>query len=763
MIVPDRLPVEIRTSNRTVLWKVEQRDGKPTKVPYIPSQPAKRASSTDSTTWGSFDLAYAAYMDGKADGAGVVLGDGLIGVDLDHCRDPKTGTITPEASAIITALDSYAEVSPSGCGVHILVHGALPAGGRRKGMVEVYSDKRFFTLTGNHLDWTPTTIEDRTPQLAALHAKLFGPTGNGRERTASRATSTIVSDDDATLVDRARHAKNGDKFTALWMGDTSGHGGDDSAADLALCSHLAFWTGADAGWMDRLFRQSGLMRPKWDRRHGAQSYGRLTIQRALGNCRETYRGPTRTDPAPDPERPANMAANEHLSDMGNARRLVAVHGADLRYCHTWGGWVAWDTRRWLRDDSGEAVRRGKDVVRTIYREASGCTDKDQRTALAKHAARCESESKVRAMLAMAESEPELVIRPEDFDQDLWLLNVQNGTLDLRTATLRPHRREDLITKLAPVVYDADAAAPTWAAFLDRIFDGNADLIAFIQRAIGYSLTANMREQAWFLLHGPGRNGKSTLLRTITDLLGDYATWTPTSTLLAKRGEHVENDLARLRGARMVAAVEAEGGRRLAEALVKQLTGGDAVTARFLYSEYFTFTPVFKLWFGTNHRPEIRGTDLAVWRRIRLVPFVVTIPEAEQDSELPDKLRAEFPGILRWAVEGCLAWQRDGLGWAEAVREATSEYRSSQDIIGEFLAECCVVEQDASVGATDLYRAYVAWCEQAKEHPESQRRFGDTLSERGFTSVRHRGTNRKTRVGVRLVSEQSEPLFRKVSL
>jgi putative DNA primase/helicase len=213
---------------------------------------------------------------------------------------------------------------------------------------------------------------------------------------------------------------------------------------------------------------------------------------------------------------------------------------------------------------------------------------------------------------------------------------------------------------------------------------------------------------------------------------------------------------------MVAAVETEGGRRLAEALVKQVTGGDKVTARFLFSEYFEFEPEFKLWLATNHKPEIRGTDHAVWRRIRLIPFAVKIPDAQQDKNLGEKLRLEYPGILRWTLDGCLAWQKHGLGLPDPVKEATTEYRQSMDLIGAFLDECCAIEPGAVVGATPLYVAYAAWCDEAKEHSESQRSFGDALNERGFTSGRHRGTNRKTRIGLRLVSErseQSEPLFR----
>ena len=275
------------------------------------------------------------------------------------------------------------------------------------------------------------------------------------------------------------------------------------------------------------------------------------------------------------------------------------------------------------------------------------------------------------------------MRPDALDTDPWLLNVENGTLDLRTGQLHRHRPDDLITKVAPVHYDPEAVCPTWDMFLKRIMAGDEALVHYLQKIFGYSLTGVAREQCIFLAYGGGANGKSTAITAVTSVIGAYAQHTPTETLLVKRNDGIPNDVARLHGARLVTAAEAECHRRLAEALVKQLTGGDKIAARFLHGEWFEFTPGFKVVLAVNHKPAIQGTDHAIWRRIRLIPFTVTIPAKEQNKTLSEKLHAGNAGILRWAVDGCLAWQQDGLDPPSAVSEATAAYRDEMDTVGAF--------------------------------------------------------------------------------
>jgi len=424
-----------------------------------------------------------------------------------------------------------------------------------------------------------------------------------------------------------------------------------------------------------------------------------------------------------------------LSELGNAERLVARHGKDIRYCHEWNKWLIWTGTHWQIDLTGEVERRAKETIRAIYSEAAEIEDEEKRAALAKHAAKSETNRAISAMVELAKSEPGIPVLSDQLDSDIWLLNCKNGTLDLRTGELRPHDRKDYITKIIPVEYNPYADFVEWAKFLDRIMNGNRELISFLQRGVGYSLTGSTREQCLFMLYGSGANGKSTFLEAIAETLADYAQRTPTDTLLAKDTSGISNDIARLKGARFVVASEVEEGKRMAESLAKQMTGGEKMTARFMRAEYFEFMPHFKLWIGTNHKPVIRGTDHAIWRRIKLIPFNVTIPEPERDKELPNKLRKEKAGILNWAVMGCMDWLKDGLGEPEEVVKATGEYRSEMDVLTRFISDCCVTNTQKCTKSSELYRKYTEWSKDNGEFTLSQTKFSTRLQEKGFSKIR----------------------------
>jgi putative DNA primase/helicase len=438
----------------------------------------------------------------------------------------------------------------------------------------------------------------------------------------------------------------------------------------------------------------------------------------------------------------------HLTDTGNGKIFAHRHGQDVRFCHDSKKWLMWDDRRWVPDRTGEINRRAKETAIHMMHSATRLKDVDRQHSLVKHALKSQYESRIRAMIALAQSEPGISVTEADLDSDQWLLNVQNGTLNLKTGQLGQHRREALLTNLAPVEYDKKALCPIWDKFLADIMGGDNDLIRFLQKTIGYSLTGSTREQVFFILFGTGANGKSTFINTIHKLLGSYALQTATQTILTKQGTSIPNDVARLKGARFVSAVETEFGKQLAESLVKQLTGGDKMTARFLYGEYFEFHPTFKLFLAANHKPVIKGSDHAIWRRIRLVPFNVTIPTQKQNKNLVDDLSAELPGILRWAVEGCMLWQSEGLEPPDSVKGATGDYQSEMDVIGDFIAECCVIVPDAKTPFKDLFSKYSLWSSKNGDDFPDQKEFARGLAERGFTAGKN-GALGRYRSGIRL--------------
>jgi putative DNA primase/helicase len=436
------------------------------------------------------------------------------------------------------------------------------------------------------------------------------------------------------------------------------------------------------------------------------------------------------------------------TDTGNAERLAAHRGDRLRFCSTWDKWLVWDDTRWRLDELNRVHHFGKEVIRMIPQEADGISDRTVRVTILEHAERSEAMRGRQAIVRLAETDPTLTIRHSELDTDPWLLNCANGTIDLRTGQLHPHDRTQLLSKLVPIAYDPAAACPMWTAFLDRIMGGRAELVAFLQRAVGYTLTGQVGEQVLFFLHGGGSNGKSTLLRVLLDVLGDYGEAGAPDLLLAKHGEAHPTELADLVGKRLVVCQEVDAGRAFAEATVKQLTGGDIIKARRMHENFWQFAPTHKLFIAANHKPTVKGSDHAIWRRIRLIPFTVTIKDEEKDPELPQKLAQELPGILRWAVEGCLAWQREGLRPPAEVLGATDEYREEQDLFGAFLADVCEVGPELRVSVKELYTAYERWCIRNGEQAMTGRRVGDRMTDRGFKRAKSNGVRLYVGIGIR---------------
>lgn len=490
------------------------------------------------------------------------------------------------------------------------------------------------------------------------------------------------------------------------------HGGDTAAAYKAAKQYLGLWEDAP--------------RPKvyvnGDRPHHAKDDGED------GDAPEQYRD----------------------TDMGNARRMYAYAGGRLFYVPAFNKWYTWAGTHWEEDGTFRVLDMAKRTVLSMYAELATCTADDERKRRRAWIQQSESRKHLDNMIALLRSEPGISILPDALDQHPMLLPCRNGTLDLTTGQLLPPDPAHRLTQRIDLDYDPAATCPLWEKFLDRIMGGNGELIGFIQRLIGHALTGDVSGKYLVFLYGPsGNNGKSTMVETIMRLLGPFALKSPTEMVMAKsyRGGGIPNDIARLRGVRFTVTNEVDAGMTLSESIVKDLTGGDTLTARFMRAEYFDFRPSHKLWMVGNHRPEIRGTDAAIWDRVKLIPFNVEIPKGERDKQLGAKLAAELPGILKWAVDGCLAWQRDGLNAPDLVTHAVADYREEQDTLGQFLAECCEVGPTYTAAAGALYQAYEAWAKQNGGVPLSGNKFGGDMERRGYPALRVGGI--RSRRGLQL--------------
>jgi len=427
---------------------------------------------------------------------------------------------------------------------------------------------------------------------------------------------------------------------------------------------------------------------------------------------------------------------QHLTELGSAKEMVSSYGENIRYIPQFGKWLLWDGYRWCFDETGEVSRLAKANALSQYEKIAQLDDFNQRQQMSRFAAKSESRQAIESTIHLAKTEGGIPLRVEDLDKNSYLLGVANGVINLRTGGLRLETKEEYITKQAPVEFNPNATCPRWFEFLNEAMDGNNEMIEYLKRIVGYSLSGDTKEQVLFFLFGHGANGKSVFVNTIQDLLGDYAMQTPVSTLMTRGKGSINNDVARMRGARFVATTETEEGSKFNESEIKLLTGGDTITCRFLRQEFFEFRPEFKIWISGNHKP-VPGDGHSIWRRLILIPFEVIVDEADQDKELPLKLKKELSGILNWAIEGCLEWQEEGLKTPQKILDAISEYKSEMDRVRTWMDECCQSKPKvgAEIKASELYSSYKSWAIENGEWAMSQRIFGNKLTEKGFKKTR----------------------------
>ncbi|MFD1441416.1 phage/plasmid primase, P4 family [Lacticaseibacillus hegangensis] len=756
----EKIPAELRSLKQ---WGLFRRIWQPakkkyTKIPYS-ALTGTKTSSTDPSQWVTFDEALTALQAYDLDGLGFFFANGYAGIDVDHIggdldRLAAGNTDDNTAWEFMTAFKSYTERSMSGEGIHIIIKGEVPGTRRRKGNVEMYDSGRFFAMTGDAIGPYHDINVPSQDDFKRIYSKYLEPKTVISLPSERETTPNNLSEDE--IIGKMLASKSGPRIKLLLNGGWESQYTSQSEADLAFANDLAFWTGRDFARMDSIFRQSSLMRGKWDEKHGKTTYGVATLNRAINDTRETYH-PERTKPKYHLGFITNDGGPKKFpprswDDTGNADRFVDRYGNLARYSYVDHAWYIYNGSFWELDQRGLLRSMIDAVVADLKNEKPKTPPEvDPDKAEKEWAKFCKQSRSNRAKRGMEEElQHRLPITADEFDADQTLLNVDNGYVDLSDGTLHDHDIKKMFSKQSEVEYSDTVDAPEWQAFLEQTFAGDKDLIDYIQKAVGYSLTGSVEEQVMFILYGTGRNGKSVFMDTLKHIAGSYSrTMQAKSIMVQQSSSSANSDIARLKGARLVSASEPNEGVRLDEGLIKELTGGESVTARFLYGSEFEFKPEFKLWLSTNHKPIIRGTDDGIWRRLMLIPFTVQVPENKVDKKLTYKLERESVGILNWAVDGALKWQQEGLQPPQSVKDASLEYRNEMDVLELFVSDACEKGPGYEAPAGQLYQLYVQWCDKTGEYKMRKQKFSGEMQKK-FNYARKR--DGRFYVGVRIKSD-----------
>ncbi|MBN6824725.1 DNA primase [Staphylococcus caprae] len=713
------IPDELKQLNNWCVWKFENRNGKRTKIPFNAAT-GEFAKSNDKSTWSSYETAVNAE---GVDGIGFFFEPPYLGIDIDDIDDDlhrfKQGDkLDNIVSEFNEAFKSYTEVSPSGNGLHIIVKGKIPGSRRRKGNIEMYDSGRFFTMTGKNIGKYKDVTEVSEQVFKTIYEKYL-PDNTVKYPTTNNYQENIHNLSEIDVINEIYNSKQAKLFDDLMKGNYEPYYTSHSEADMALANILAFWCAKDYSQMDSIFRQSNLYRDKWDEKRKNSTYGEQTLFKAINEANNIYTPKQQTDDNPlryalsklfDNQEETKEYPIRSYDDTGNADRFIDRYGNLYKYSYIANKFYIYDGMKWKVDDKGSIRKLIDEMIESIKNEkvlhSEDVTEEEAREVFQKYY------KKTRGTQAKKNIMNELMHRrpatPDEFDKDDMLLNVANGYIDLTSRELYKHDINKMFSQITNTDYTEKMQPAVWLDFLNDIFAGNQKVIRYIQKALGYSLTGSTREQIMFILFGKGRNGKSIFVEVISEILGDYSNNMQAKSLMVKKNDNVNTDIARLSKARFVTSSEPNEGFRFDEGLIKQLTGGDKVTARFLYAEEFEYTPKFKIWVSTNHKPIIRGTDDGIWRRLVLIPFDVQIPEEKVDKDLKYKLLREAPAILNWMAEGAYMWMQEGLAMPEKLKEAVQKYRNEMDTLGQFIEDCCKVDKNSSEKVSNLHQAYKTW-------------------------------------------------------
>ena len=745
------IPQELRNLKQWGLFElkwVEARK-KNTKIPINPYD-GSAGKSNDPNTWSDFDTAMRALNDvERADGLAFYFANGYVGLDIDHIdsnlEDWRAGDNDPNnlVNKFQDLTDNtYMEVSQSGTGIHAIFKGKIPGKRRRKGNYEMYQTGRFFALTGNNIIPDPTIKSMSDDEMKTLYEFLFGK-DNIVQLHSESDNITPVDLSVAEIIKRAENsAKTGTRFTMFMKGGWEQFYPSHSEADMAFANDLAFWTGRDFHKMDTIFRNSSLMREKFDEKHGAVTYGTSLLNKAINETQNIYNPESDSQ---DSESSYTFSFNEDKTkkimprswdDQGRGLRMRDQFATVLKFNAVDKKWFFFNGSYWQEDIGNQKVELAAERVANSIKkekpELSFSTKTDEDKAMNEwYKFQKDSRSHMAKMHMIDEFKKYVIVKHGEFDKEDMLLNTESGYVDLSNGELHDHDIDKKFSHQTVAEYSDNVDAPLWEKFLNQIFNNDEELIHYVQKAIGYSFTGSVDEQCLFILNGRGRNGKSVFSNVVSDVAGNYAKQMNVQTIVAKKNQSgsANSDIARLEGARIVTSSELNEGDRFDESLVKQLTGGDKILARFLYGSEFEYKPKFKIWMATNHLPIIRGTDDGIWRRIKIIPFNIQIPKEKVDKKLEYKLKAEYTGILNWVVQGSLMWQQEGLEDPEAVRQVIENYRAEMDPLDAFLEECCTTGQNYSIKARDMYDAYHEWAKESEEYKMSMTKFGREMSKK----------------------------------
>lgn len=739
------IPDELKQLDNWCVWKFENRNGKRTKIPFNAAT-GEFAKSNDKSTWSSYETAVNAE---GVDGIGFFFEPPYLGIDIDDIDDDlhrfKQGDkLDNIVSEFNEAFKSYTEVSPSGNGLHIIVKGKIPGSRRRKGNIEMYDSGRFFTMTGKNIGKYKDVTEVSEQVFKTIYNKYL-PNNTIKYPTTNNYQENIHNLSEIDVINEIYNSKQAKLFDDLMKGNYEPYYTSHSEADMALANILAFWCAKDYSQMDSIFRQSNLYRDKWDEKRKNSTYGEQTLFKAINEVNNIYTPKQEKEENPlryalshifDSEKKDKEYPIRSYDDTGNADRFIDRYGHLYKHSYITNKFYIYDGQKWKVDDRGAIRKLIDEMIESIKNEkvlhSEDVTEEEARETFQKYYKKTRgTQSKKNIMNELMHRK---TVTPDEFDKDDMLLNVANGYVDLTSRELYKHDINKMFSQIANTDYSEKMQPAVWLDFLNDIFAGDKAVIRYIQKALGYSLTGSTREQVMFILFGKGRNGKSIFVETIAEILGDYSNNMQAKSLMVKKNDNVNTDIARLSKARFVTSSEPNEGFRFDEGLIKQITGGDKVTARFLYAEEFEYTPKFKIWVSTNHKPIIRGTDDGIWRRLVLIPFDVQIPEEKVDKDLKYKLLREAPAILNWMAEGAYMWMREGLELPEKLKASSKAYRTEMDVIEQFIEDECKRVDDGRVKANELYSVYKNWANENNAYKMSNKDFGQKMKEK-FKSKR----------------------------